>query len=30
MAAAVGEAAMETGVAQRSIEPPTDPAAIYR
>ncbi len=30
VAAAVGEAAMETGVAQRSIEPPTDPAAIYR
>ena len=24
------EAAVETGVARRSIEPPTDPSAIYR
>jgi malate dehydrogenase (oxaloacetate-decarboxylating) len=30
VAAAVSEAAVETGVAQRSIEPPTDPSAIYR
>jgi malate dehydrogenase (oxaloacetate-decarboxylating) len=30
VAAAVAEAAVETGVAQRSIEPPTDPSAIYR
>jgi malate dehydrogenase (oxaloacetate-decarboxylating) len=30
VAAAVAEAAVETGVAQRSIEPPTDPTAIYR
>jgi malate dehydrogenase (oxaloacetate-decarboxylating) len=29
VAAAVSEAAVETGVAQRSGEPPTDPAAIY-
>ena len=30
VAAAVAEAAVETGVAQRSVEPPTDPSAIYR
>ena len=30
VAAAVSEAAVETGVAQRSIDPPTDPSAIYR
>jgi malate dehydrogenase (oxaloacetate-decarboxylating) len=30
VATAVAEAAAETGVAQRTIEPPTDPSAIYR
>jgi malate dehydrogenase (oxaloacetate-decarboxylating) len=30
VATAVAEAAVETGVARRSIEPPTDPSAIYR
>ena len=30
VAAAVAEAAVETGVAQRAIDPPTDPSAIYR
>jgi malate dehydrogenase (oxaloacetate-decarboxylating) len=28
--AAVAEAAVETGLAQRTIDPPTDPSAIYR
>ena len=30
VAAAVSEAAVDTGVAQRSVDPPTDPSAIYR
>jgi len=30
VAAAVAEAAVETGVAQRALDPPTDPSAIYR
>jgi hypothetical protein len=30
VAAAVGEAAIETGVAQRLSGPPSDPSAIYR
>ena len=29
VAAAVAEAAVETGLAQRSVDPPTDPSAIY-
>jgi len=30
VAAAVAEAAVETGLAQHAIDPPTDPSAIYR
>ena len=30
VAAAVAEAAVDTGLAQRSVDPPTDPSAIYQ